>query len=117
MTRKLLLIMLVIVAGISVFVAGCTGSEAPAGTDVQVKISYDGEWSGAYGDISGQSSIDGVGPKTITIPNAKSVVSCSFQKRDSGAGKLVVQIIKNGKVLKEQQTSAQYGVVSCSTTI
>lgn len=35
-----------------------------------------------------------------------------FKKMDSGSGILKVEILKDGKVVKEGSTSAQYGVVS-----
>lgn len=89
----------------------------PSADGIQIVVYYKGYWSGVYGDISGSSSVDGKGDKTITINRAKSFVSCTFQKSDSGSEKLTVQILKNGKVLEERDTTAQYGIVTCSAKI
>ncbi len=40
-------------------------------------------------------------------------MSVTFQKRDPGAGELAVQLVdEGGEVLKEQNTTAEFGVVS-----
>ena len=81
---------------------------------VQVKVTYDGQWSGSIMDGEGTSqSFDGTGPETIDVEgDSWSMVSTTFQKRDIGSGKMTVEIIKDGKVAKSGSTSAQYGVVS-----
>ena len=40
------------------------------------------------------------------------MVTAVIQKSGGGSGTLKVEILKNGKVVKEASTSAEYGVVS-----
>jgi|GEM_PF-4251157 len=58
-------------------------------------------------------SLDGVVPAEYTISGA--IVSCAFQKQ-SAEGVLKVEIIKDGKVVAQSDTSATYGVVSVATS-
>ena len=89
--------------------------EQPKG--VQVKIITDGSWSGSIGDAGSQSTHDGSGEDTIDLPDANSVVSAAIQKKSADSSELKVQILKDGKVLKEGSTTGEYGMVTVSTTI
>jgi len=89
--------------------------EQPKG--VQVHVIYDGEWQGAAGDVGSTNSIHGSGEDTIDLEDAESIVSANAQKMDGGNGKLTIEILKDGKVLEESSTDAEYGVASVSTTI
>lgn len=85
---------------------------------VQVKIIADGSWSGSIGSGSSQSSYDGTGEKTIDIDNSGfNIVSAAIQKKSGDSSELKVQILKDGKVLKEASTTAEYGVVSLSENV
>ncbi len=95
------------------FITGCcgAGSSTAAAGPVQAKIQYDGKWTGA-GAVGGScSSIEGTGPKTIDLP-AGSGHSVTVSKADTGMGKLQVDLIQGGKVVKTGETSAPYGAVS-----
>lgn len=89
--------------------------EQPKG--VQVHIISDGSWSGSIGDLGGQSTYDGSGEDTIDLGDAESVVSAAIQKQTGDSSELKVEIIKDGKVIKEGSTTAEYGVVSVSTSV
>jgi hypothetical protein len=82
-----------------------------------IKIIYSGKWSGSYGDLSGMKSIEGSGSKTISMPDANMIISAAIQKQDDSNRKLTLQILKNGKVMEESDTTAAYGVVSAAHTI
>jgi len=84
---------------------------------VQIKVNYNGKWSGAYGEVGAIQSIDGTGSKTYTITNPNYAVSASFQKQDSSTSTLNVEIIEDGKVIKSGSTTAAYGIVAISATI
>ena len=113
MRKEIILFTLLLCA--AALAAGCSeAASAPA--TVQVRVSYDGDWSGSYGDVGGQSSIDGSGSRTIEFP-AESIVSVAFQKKGGDSKPLTVEIIKDGTVLKSGSTTAAYGVVSVSTTL
>jgi hypothetical protein len=81
-----------------------------------VRISYDGEWSGAVSGEGSIRSVQGEGTKTFQIKGEPFVVSANAQKRDGGSGTLTVQILKNGEVIKESSTDAEYGIASVSVT-
>lgn len=96
-------------------------TEAPdsgdsGGEGYQVRISYDGEWQGALGKEGETRSVDGSGTETFDIEGDAFVVSANAQKQDSGSGELTVEILKDGEVVAEQSTTAEYGVASTSTT-
>ena len=84
---------------------------------VQIHIIYDGEWQGAMGSGGSTKTISGSGEDTLTIDDPDYVVSANAQKMDGGSGKLTIQIVKDGKVVEETDTDAEYGVASVSATI
>jgi len=84
---------------------------------VQVHIKYDGEWSGALGNGASTKTISGSGEKTLDVDNPEFTVSANAQKMDGGSGKLTIEILKDGKVLKEADTDSEYGVASIATTV
>lgn len=82
-------------------------------SDVQVRITCKGKWSGSIGVGTSISSYSGKGDKIINLDGSSSdIVSASIQKQSDSNGKLKVEIIKNGKVVKEASTTSAYGVVS-----
>lgn len=86
-------------------------------TGKQVKIIYDGEWSGAAGDVSSINSISGSGDETIDMPDDASLISANAQKKDGSSKELTIQILKDGKVVKESSTTAEYGVAQVSASV
>ncbi|RAP43432.1 hypothetical protein [uncultured Methanosphaera sp.] len=85
-------------------------------TGTQVKIIYDGSWSGSINNGDGSSTYSGDGNETINVTNSSdySIVSAAIQKQGGNSRELKVQIIRNGEIKKEQSTTAEYGVVSVS---
>ena len=45
------------------------------------------------------------------------IVSANAQKMDGGSGNLTIQLLKDGKVIKESSTDSQYGVASVSASV
>ena len=86
-------------------------------TGKQVTIIYDGEWSGAAGDVSSINSISGSGDETIDMPDDASLISANAQKKDGSSNELTIQILKDGKVVKESSTTAEYGVAQVSASV
>ena len=86
-------------------------------TGKQVKSIYDGEWSGAAGDVSSINSISGSGDETIDMPDDASLISANAQKKDGSSNELTIQILKDGKVVKESSTTAEYGVAQVSASV
>lgn len=65
-------------------------------------------------DIS--KSVQGVTPQDFPLKGvdtgmfSSDIVSCNAQKMAAGGGKLTVQIVVDGKVVKQANTTAQYGL-------
>jgi hypothetical protein len=89
-------------------------SSDDSGSGYVVKISYDGEWSGTIGGEGSMRSVQGSGTETFEVSGNPSIVVANAQKSDGGSGTLTIQIIKNGEVVKESTTSAQYGLAQVS---
>lgn len=89
--------------------------EESSGDGYQVRISYDGEWSGAIGKEGTTRSVDGSGTETFDIEGDPFIVSGNAQKQDAGSGELTIQILEDGEVISEQSTTAEYGVASTSS--
>lgn len=80
-------------------------------TGFEIKVSYDGDWSGTVGTLGNSRSVDGSGTETFDVKKSNpDTVSVNAQKRDGSSGTLTVQIINNGNVVKESTTSAEYGM-------
>jgi hypothetical protein len=73
-------------------------------------VKFDGEWSGSISAGGSSRSISGSGTKTIEVKESPTTISVSAQKSGDSSEKLTVQILKNGDVVKEASTTAEYGV-------
>lgn len=96
-------------------ISGCTSNES----DYTVKVLGDLglQFTGNYtvvmsGGESISKSVEGAVPTRWNIRGK--TVSCTFQNQ-SGYGKLVVEIWREGKLLAASETSARYGTVSAAT--
>lgn len=92
-----------------------TSSSSSSGT-VLVKIITSGNWSGSVGDGSTSKTIEGKGNYQQDMGSAQTV-SANIQKQTNSSDTLTVQILQNGKVIKQESTSAQYGVVTVSASL
>ena len=94
--------------------SGSSGFDDGIGdSDIQIRITCDCDWHGRVGVGSSQASYSGSGDKLINLDGDSSeIVAAVVQKQDSGNGKLKVEIIKDGKVVKDASTTSEYGVVS-----
>jgi hypothetical protein len=96
-----------------------TSSSSSGGSssgNVVVKIITNEEWSGSVGADSNTRSIDGTGNHQENMGSAD-IVSAVIQKETNSTGMLRVQILKDGQVIKEESTTAEYGVVSVSASL
>jgi len=106
---------IIIFAVLVCFLAACTPSEK----EYTVRVGGDNglEYAGSYmvlqasGDTS-QRSVQGTVPGEYDLTGAS--VSVSFQKQSKG-GRLVVEILRGGKVIKSSETTADYGIVTIAT--
>lgn len=87
---------------------------------VKVVITYSGEWSGSYGDLSSTRTVDGSGTAAYVLTRSSETwsVSAVIQKMDDGPGVLTVSIMDmHDNVLKTSSTSAAYGVAMVATVV
>lgn len=95
-----------------------TPTETPK-PDYSVRVEYEGEWSGSLlvssdGDTS-QRSISDDGSTTIEIDESSvSSISANAQKQTDNTDTLTIQLLKNGEVIAESSTDAEYGVAQVS---
>lgn len=92
-----------------------TDTEQSGSPTYQVRISYDGEWSGSIGGESSTRSVDGSGTETFDIEGDPFIVSANGQKEDDGSGELTVEILKDGTVIASESTTASYGVAQVTS--
>lgn len=78
----------------------------------QVKVIYNGSWSGKFGNVNSPVYHSGSGEKSYRLDAAGwDNVMAEVYKNTVSSDKLTVQIIKNGKVVKENSTTGtQNGV-------
>ena len=92
-------------------------------SQVTIKVEYNGNWQGAYGESSGSlTSWNGQGTKTVTLnrPSGASIwiVVANAQKMDDSGNTLRIMIMKtDGTILKEGSTNAPYGIAQISYTV
>ena len=78
------------------------------------KVNYEGEWQGSLNAGGSARSIDGTGSKKVELEGSPSIIAGNAQKKDDSSQKLTVQILKNGEVVKEASTTAEYGMAQVS---
>jgi hypothetical protein len=96
--------------------------EAPIQTqgsssEVLVRVIYSGHWQGSIGDLGSISSVDGIGSRDFPIHGDPRIVSSNAQKMDGSNNKLTIQIIKDGKIIKQGTTTAAYGFAQIATSV
>lgn len=95
---------------------GSNSTGDSGGSSFQIRVQYDGQWQGSVGTGGSTRSIDGNSSNTIDIEGAPTTIAVNAQKQDDGSGKLTVQILKDGEVVKEASTTAEYGVAQVTYT-
>jgi hypothetical protein len=114
---------LVFVVALVVFGAVATRpgeQKAKTSDTVTVRITGDPglQFSGSYGTArSGQQRVDGTTPTEFEVEQesgafSDEILSVTAQKIIAGSDELRIQIVRGGEVVKEQATTAQFGVVT-----
>jgi hypothetical protein len=86
---------------------------AVPGTGVSVHVSYIGSFSGTYGISGAMETVQSSGDRVFPLDESTGAVSATFHKDDSSTRhEIVVEIYKDGKVLKFARNSSAYGEVS-----
>ena len=92
-----------------------TDDSSEQDSSYQVRISYDGEWSGSIGGDGSTRSVDGSGTETFEIEGEPLIVSANAQKRDEGSSELTVEILQDGEAIARETTSAEFGVAQVTS--
>jgi hypothetical protein len=100
-------------AGPPVIVPTQTPATIPA-NGVWVRVDYLGSWQGSYGKAGDLIPAIDSGVRQFQIENPNSTIQASFQKQDGSSHELVVEIYKNGAVIKRGTTTAPKGSVEIS---
>jgi hypothetical protein len=69
------------------------------------------QFTGSYGDLAGQKSVEGTIPTSYQINANGGMVTAVFQKQ-SEDGELKVTILSGGSEIRSDATTADYGMVS-----
>jgi len=97
-------------------ILGYAASLASSISTIIIHVQCSGLWTGNYGDILGQQSVDGSGDHTFTLERKGQsdwVVSVEFQKNGLGAHPLTVSLkTPDGEVLESKSTTAEFGSVT-----
>jgi len=82
---------------------------------VYVHIQYLGSWKGSYGIPSELRTLTNSGDRYYPVENATGTVEASFEKLDSSTRQaLLVEILKNGRILTQGNTTSGFGKVNLS---
>lgn len=89
---------------------------------VLIKVEYNGEWQGSYGDQTVLVGWSSTGPRTVSLKKVAKInlwfIEASAQKLDNSSKTLKLMIMKtDGTVLKEDSTSAPYGLIQITYSI
>jgi len=122
-TSKIIVVALIIIAILALIIfLGSPSRDSYQTTQVLIKVEYNGDWLGAYGDQTGVVNWNGHGSKTITLNRPSQaetvwIISANAQKLDGSENTLRIMIMKtDGTILKEGNTTTPYGVaqIVCS---
>ncbi|MDL2270811.1 hypothetical protein LJC03_03270 [Methanobrevibacter sp. OttesenSCG-928-I08] len=90
-----------------------TSSTLQSSSPYQVKVIYNGSWSGQVGTFEYPFDRSGSGNALLNVDGASwDNVTATITKHDDNEKNLTVQIIKNNKVIKQNSTTKPNGVVS-----
>jgi len=82
---------------------------------VYVHIQYLGSWKGTYGIPSELKTLTNSGDRYYPVENATGTVDASIEKLDSSARQtLLVEILKDGRILTSGNTTSGFGKVNLS---
>lgn len=93
---------------------GSGGDSSSSSSPFEVRVEYDGEWSGSISVGGSSRTVEGTGSKTVAVDGNPSVIAANAQKQTDSSGTLTIQILKNGEVEEGTSTSADYGVAQVS---
>ena len=83
---------------------------------VWVRVSYLGMWSGSYGTADALQSVTNSGEYLYEVTNPNKTIQATFKRADTSTRthELVVEIYKNGALIKRGNTTVPQGSVDIS---
>jgi hypothetical protein len=78
---------------------------------VWVRIIYSGPFRGTAGTAAQQDPVSDTGDKFYSVPTSEGIVQASIQKRDGTGNELVVEVYKNGSLVKRESTTVPWGFI------
>ena len=83
---------------------------------VWVRVSYLGMWSGSYGTADALQTVTNSGEYLYEVPNPNRTILATFKRADTSTRphELVVEIYKNGALIKRGNTTVPQGSVDIS---
>jgi hypothetical protein len=78
---------------------------------VWVRASYPGSYIGLIGTPGNQLEVSGTGDKFYPISTSDGIVAAALQKKDGSGDKIILEVYKNGVMLKRESTVTPKGIV------
>jgi len=78
---------------------------------VWVRASYPGSYIGLIGTPGNQLEVSGTGEKFYPISTSDGIVAAALQKKDGSGDKIILEIYKNGVMLKRESSVTPKGIV------
>ncbi|MCW4024534.1 MAG: hypothetical protein NWF01_05815 [Candidatus Bathyarchaeota archaeon] len=106
--------LVVIVSFVAIMALALSNTASTPGTNqatFRIVVQSDTSWSGSIGGATASKSVQGTGN---TAWESKQTMATAVIQKQTDWGHLTVKILKNGEVVAEQSTQADYGVVTVS---
>jgi hypothetical protein len=86
-------------------------------TGVWVRVQYAGKFTGTVGLSGGMRKVDSSGDQFYQIPTIDGMVKATIQKQDGSGNVLVIEIYKNGQLVKRSTLSSPMGTLDLSVDL
>lgn len=84
---------------------------------VWVHISYAGNYTGTYGTPGRQISVADTGDHFYQVPTVSDPVDASIRKSEGNSNELVIEVFRDGELVKRSATTAPYGTIEFEAII
>ena len=103
---------LLLIAGIVAIVYGHIGAVISSGglgsSHYQIKVTTPGAWGGTVTTEGSYKTLSGTGSKTIEVNDPRVYLSVTVWKKDHSTENMLLEIIKNGNVIKSEETDFKH---------
>jgi hypothetical protein len=80
-------------------------------TGVWLRVNYPGKFSGTYGTPGFQTPVIDTGDHLYMVSTVNGPVEASIKKTDGSSNELVIEVYKNGEMLKRETTISPLGTI------